>query len=115
MRLRRHKYGAQPTTIDGVRFASKAEARRYCDLKMLEKAGEISELEIQPRYELLAWPARGDRTRAMVGHYVADFRYRQGPRGILVVEDVKGVRTALYRWKKRHMLAQYGIQITEVS
>lgn len=117
MRLRRHKYGAQPTTVDNIRFASKAEARRYCDLKMLEKAGEISELELQPRYELLAWPARGDRTRAMVGHYVADFRYRQWPQGILVVEDVKSkpTMTAIYRWKKRHMLAQYGIQITEVS
>ena len=115
MRLRRHKYGAHPTTVDNIRFASKAEARRYCELKLLEKAGEIRELEIQPRYELLAWPARGDRTRAMVGHYVADFRYRSGPQGLLVVEDVKGVRTALYRWKKKHVEAQYGIQITEIS
>jgi hypothetical protein len=48
---------------------------------------------------------------------VADFRYRQGPQGILVVEDVKSkpTMTAIYRWKKRHMLAQYGIQITEVK
>jgi hypothetical protein len=51
----------------------------------------------------------------MVGHYVADFRYRSGPQGLLVVEDVKGVRTALYRWKKKHVEAQYGIQITEIG
>lgn len=110
-----HKYGAQPTTIDGIRFASKAEARRYCELKLLEKAGEIRELELQPRYELLAWPGRCDRTRAVVGHYVADFRYRKGPTGLLVIEDVKGMKTALYRWKKKHFESQYGLEITEVQ
>ena len=112
---KRHKYGAHATVVDGIRFHSKAEARRYCELKLLEKAGEIRELELQPRYELLAWPARGDRTRAVVGHYVADFRYRQGTQGLLVIEDVKGVRTPLYRWKKKHFESQYGLQITEIQ
>ena len=50
-----------------------------------------------------------------VGHYIADFRYREGPRGILRIEDVKGVKTAVYKLKKRMVEAQYGIQITEVA
>lgn len=115
MTNRPHKYRAVPTMLDGIRFASKAEAARYAELRLLEKAGEIKELTLQPRYELLAWPSHGERTRTVVGHYVADFRYRQGPRGILVIEDVKGMRTALYRWKKRHFEAQYGLSITEIG
>lgn len=113
----RHKYGAQPTTVDNIRFASKAEARRYSELKLLEKAGEIRELELQPRFPLLV-PARGNGgayERAHVGDYVADFRYREGPKGLLKIEDVKGFRTELYRWKKKHVEAQYGVTITEIG
>ena len=115
MSRRGHKYGAVATTIDGIRFASKAEAQRYAELRLLEKAGEIRELTLQPRYELLAWPSHGERTRAVVGHYVADFRYRQGPRGILVIEDVKGYDLPLGRWKRKHFEAQYGIPITVIG
>lgn len=109
-----HKYGATPTTVDGVRFASKAEAKRYAELKLLEKAGEVKELELQPRFPLMA-PERGSALgRIHIGDYVADFRYRLGPKGLLTIEDVKGMKTALYRWKKKHVEAQYGITITEV-
>lgn len=113
---RSHKYGAQPTTVDGIRFASKAEARRYTELKLLEQAGEIRELELQPKFPLMA-PGRGTGgpyERVCLGHYVADFRYRAGPRGILTIEDVKGMKTPLYRWKKKHVEAQYGITIQEI-
>lgn len=117
LRLRslRHKYGAQPTEVDGIRFASKAEAHRYGVLKLREKAGQIRDLELQPRFELLALtrhlrPAR----ESVVGVYVADFKYREGPNGLLVIEDVKGVCTALYRWKKKHFELQYGLSITEI-
>lgn len=115
---RSHKYGAIPTTVNGIRFASKAEAARYAELRLLEKVGEIRELEIQPRYELrAAWNLHGyrDIKASIVGHYVADFRYRKGPRGLLVIEDVKGMRTPMYRWKKRHFEAQYGLTITEIG
>lgn len=94
--------------IDGVRFASKAEARRYCELRLLEKAGEIRELELQPKFPLYAFCG------GCVGHYIADFRYRAGTRGVLIIEDVKGVKTAMYRWKKKHFELQYGLQITEI-
>lgn len=111
----RHKYGASPTVVEGVRFASKAEARRYEQLRLLEKVGEIRELELQPKFPLYA-PVHGrTNATARVGEYRADFRYRMGPTGVLVVEDVKGVRTEAYRWKKKHTEIQYGITVTEIS
>lgn len=111
----RSKYGAVKTTIDGIVFASKKEAARYQELRLLEKAGEIRELELQPRFPLLV-PSRGRGgpwDREHIGDYVADFRYREGPRGLLRIEDVKGMKTPLYRWKKKHVEAQYGVVIRE--
>lgn len=114
--VRRSKYGAIRTTVDGVTFASKAEAARYVELRILERAGQIRELELQPRYGLNCYVRGGwVRETHRIGEYVADFRYRAGSLGILVVEDVKGVKTALYRWKKRHVEAEYGITIVEIG
>jgi hypothetical protein len=113
---RPHKYKAVPTVVDGIRFASKKEARRYAELKMLEKAGEVKELQLQPRFPLFS-PGRGTGgpyAREHICDYVADFRYREGSRGLLVIEDVKGVKTAVYRLKKKWFEAQYGIEIREV-
>jgi hypothetical protein len=113
-----NKYRAQPTEVDGIRFHSKKEARRYTELKLLEKAGQIRELSLQPRYELLAplpvGHSMAGKRLECIGAYVADFRYREGPQGLLVIEDVKGMKTPLYRWKKKHFEAQYGLTITEV-
>jgi hypothetical protein len=109
-----HKYGAVRTAVDGVTFASKAEARRYAELKMREKAGEIRDLELQPKFPLCV-RNRSQYDDDLIGVYVADFRYREGPNGILRIEDVKGMKTALYRWKKKHVEAQYGITITEIG
>lgn len=107
---RRSKYGALPTMVDGIKFASKAEARRYGALRLLERAGEISELELQPRFPLIVhfWDEQ-----ERIGEYRGDFAYydRLGER---IVEDVKGFKTPLYKWKKRHVEAQYGIVIREV-
>ena len=126
---RRSKYGAKPTTVDGIRFASQREAARYSELRLLEKAGEIRGLLLQPRFELRAALTLADISRerdpVLVGYYVGDFAYeeRAAPRGAPlalrrewrpVVEDAKGFRTPLYRWKKKHFEAQYGIQIREV-
>jgi hypothetical protein len=120
---RPHKYRAQPTVVDGVRFASKREARRYGELKLLEQAGEIHDLRLQPRFPLMA-PGLGNGgpyERVHLGEYRGDFLYCACRRGAAkcertrtVVEDVKGFKTPLYRWKKRHVEAQYGIQIREV-
>lgn len=108
---RSHKYGAKLTTVDGIRFSSKAEAKRYQELKLLEKAGEIHGLVLQPRYPL--WAVNPEGRRAIVGHYVADFAYLD-KRDQQVIEDVKGVRTAIYRWKRKHFEFQDDAKITEV-
>jgi dsDNA-binding SOS-regulon protein len=105
----RSKYNAKRTVVDGITFASKKEAKRYGELKLLEKAGEIRDLELQPWYALMAIGS-GEQ----VGSYVADFKYFDKRFKRAVVEDVKGFRTPLYKWKKKHVEAQYGIQITEV-
>jgi hypothetical protein len=114
--LRRSKYAAVPTTIDGVRFSSKKEAARYLELKMLQKAGEIKGLELQPKFPLYVGKVgeRIERADKPVCSYIADFRYREGPTGILRIEDVKGMKTPVYRLKKKMVEAQYGIEIREV-
>ena len=103
----RSKFNAQRTEVDGITFASKAEARRYSHLKMLERAGTIHDLELQPRFTLLV-------NKIKVATYVADFRYRFVGVSLPVVEDVKGVQTAVYKLKKKMLAAQHGIIITEV-
>jgi hypothetical protein len=119
---RRSKYGAKPTTVDGIRFASQKEAARYRELCLLEKSGEIWDLELQPRFPLHAPSTTGTIHGALkaaagnfdgrIGEYRADFQYfdKRGK----VIEDVKGMRTPLYRWKKKHVEKQYGIRVVEV-
>jgi hypothetical protein len=102
------KYRAQPVVIDGIRFPSKGEAKRWGELQLLQRAGQITELERQRRFKL---NAEGGQK---VGEYVADFCYRERPTMKFVVEDYKGFPTPLYLWKRRHFEAQYGVKITEV-
>lgn len=111
-----HKYHAVRTVVDGLSFASKAEAKRYGELKLLEKAKQIHALAVQPRYGLYA----GTDRRPLVGEYRADFVYCKCLDEVcngrlIVVEDVKGFKTPLYQWKKKHFEAQYGITITEIT
>ena len=75
---------------------------RYAELRMLERAGHIDELERQPRYILLD---KNNKNRALV--YVADFRYRNHETGGIVVEDVKGYVTEIYKLKKKLFRAKY--------
>jgi hypothetical protein len=103
------KYHATPTEVDGIRFASKAEARRYGELLLMEREGEIMDIRLQPRFPLLV-------NSVKVGTYVADFMYLiPGQPPVSVVEDVKGAKTPVYRLKKKIVEAQYGIEIQEVS
>lgn len=101
-----NKYGARKVEVDGITFDSQAEADHYWDLKQLERAGEITELELQPVFPLLV-------NGIKVGLYRADFRFRDEDG--LHVQDVKGVRTPVYKLKKKMVLAQYGIEIEEVE
>lgn len=111
----RSKYRAQRTTVDGIAFHSAAESRRYSQLKLLEKAGEIRNLELQPRFPLFVETPL-QHAPVQVGVYVADFSYETGTDALsTVIEDVKGgPTTALYRLKKKIVEAQYGIRIVEV-
>jgi len=108
----RHKYNAVRTWNGGHWFASKREAHRYTELLLLESAGEITDIELQPAYRLMS--PTPDGSLVSTATYVADFRYVDISTGETVVEDVKGVRTQVYTLKKRWVEAQYGITIKEV-
>lgn len=105
--IARSKYHARPTVTNGIRFASGAEANRYRGLWLLQREGKIADLELQPRYDLILEGVN-------VGFYKADFRYRVVATGEIVVEDVKGMATPLYRLKKKIVEALYGIEIREI-
>lgn len=94
------KYGSKKTMIDGIIFDSKREANRYCELKLLEKAGKIKDLKLQHQF-LLQPPFKknGKTIRAIT--YVADFVYFDLERMRNVVEDVKGYKTDVYQLKKK--------------
>ncbi|MDR3243256.1 MAG: DUF1064 domain-containing protein [Elusimicrobiota bacterium] len=100
-----HKYHAQKTEIDGITFASKKEARRYAELKLLEQAGKIKDLQLQPRFCLQdGFVYQGKKIRQI--EYVADFQYLIGD--VWIVEDCKGMRTEIYKIKKKIFLKKYG-------
>lgn len=103
------KYRSTPTFVDGIRFASKKEAKRWGELSLLQKAGQICDLDCQVRYELIP-KQLGERAC----WYVCDFRYCHVQSRAIFVEDVKGMRTPVYKIKKKLMLKIHGIRITEI-
>lgn len=108
------KYGAKKTQIDGITFASLAEARRYNELKLLERAGHITNLELQPKFELAPSVKYTGAARAKPAlRYQADFKFVDHL-GRTIVEDVKGFKTEAYQIKRHLMLAIHGIEVTEV-
>ena len=122
--MKRHKYSAQKVVYDGITFHSKKEGRRYLDLKLLEKSGQISQLELQVVYllspniyydvlrkEFLLEKDTHSWCVQRATKYIADFVYVENSR--LIVEDVKGFRTKAYRKKANQMKKIYGITILE--
>lgn len=89
-------------------FDSRAEYARWLELKLLEKAGKIRDLQKQVPFPL-------EVNGALICTYIADFTYITVPQERYVVEDVKGVRTAIYRLKKKLMKALEDVDIKEVS
>ena len=103
--MRRHKYGAKQVIIDGHVFPSKAEARKYVELKLLWRAGEVLEIELQPKFELQ--PGFRHQGKAILPiTYTADFRVTYAD-GRVEVIDVKGVRTQQYQLRKKMLLYRY--------
>jgi hypothetical protein len=104
---RRNKFGAEAVTgADGKRHASKGEARRWEELKLMHRSGLITDLIHQPTFDLAVNGMLICRYRADAEYYTAD--------GVRTVEDFKGVRTPVYRIKRALMAAIHGITITEV-
>ena len=106
----RSKYHAKKTTVDGITFDSRREADRYLVLKSMEEDGAIEDLRRQVRYELVsAFDVDGKHYRPV--YYVADFTYREN--GHEVIEDVKGMKTDVYRLKAKLVAYRYGVNIRE--
>ena len=89
-----HKYHAQKTVVNGIPFPSKAEAQRYSELLLLEKAGEIRALGLQPKIPLTV-------NNRIVCFYIADFIYTD-KNGERILEETKGFETPV--WKLKHAL-----------
>lgn len=109
------KYRNKKVTVDGLTFDSKLEARRYQELKLLERAGEIEDLQLQVKYTLIPSQKLNNRVVERAVTYVADFVYRLKTNGECVVEDTKGVKTKEYILKRKMMLYFHGIRIKEVT
>lgn len=107
------KYHNQPVVVNGIKFDSRREARRYQELQLLLRAGEITQLEMQKKYTLI--PAQkkpsGGTERACT--YTADFTYKDKT-GREIVEDSKGMRTQQYIIRRKLMLYVHGIEVKEV-
>lgn len=131
-RIKSAKLGNKKTVVDGIEFDSEKEAQRYCELKLLLRAGQIEDLQLQKEFELI--PAQyetyarygktgkrlkdGKRCTEQSCVYKADFVYYKD--GFMVVEDTKGYRDpssaayAKFVIKRKLMLWRYGIKIVEV-
>lgn len=105
---KQNKYHAKKVTVDGITYDSELEYQRYCELKLLEKAGEIKNLQYHKRYVLIE---KNENGREIA--YEADFVYEKD--GNIIVEDTKSepTKTRLYALKKRLMLEKYGLNIVE--
>lgn len=104
---KRGKFGNKRTTVDGITFHSQAEARHYEQLRDAQQGGAISELRLQPRYRI-------EVNGMKICTYVGDFEFRDAS-GALVVQDVKGAVTQVYRIKRALMRACLGIEVEEVG
>lgn len=111
---RYQKYHSKKVTIDGIKFDSKREASRWLELKMLERAGEISHLQRQVKYELIPSQKIDGKVVERPCSYIADFVYHELASNEVVVEDTKGFKTPEYILKRKLMLYIHGIRIKEV-
>jgi len=120
-----NKYGNHKVTVDGLTFDSKREAKRFLELKILEKAGKISGLQRQKKFLLIPaqyepdiiGPRGGKNKGKLIEHecsYVADFVYFDEEEKDFVIEDTKGVRTPEYVIKRKLLLWLNGYRIREI-
>lgn len=105
------KYGNKKTIVDNIKFDSKAEAKRYTELLLLEKSGIISELKMQTPFIIAKSCIINGRKRPPM-KYLADFTYLLD--GKLIIEDVKGKETEGYRIKRHLMKSVLNLEISEI-
>ena len=106
------KFNNVKVDLDGFTFDSKAEARRYEELRALALAGEISNLVVHPMFELQpAFERDGRRERSI--RYEGDFEYQEG--STIIVEDVKGMETETWKLKRKMFLYQYPYHVLRVT
>lgn len=119
------KYGAKKTIVDGIQFDSKKEAQRFRELQLLERAGQISNLQRQVKFVLIPAQREPDQIGSRGGVkkgkllereciYIADFVYHIPECSKPIVEDTKGFRTKEYVIKRKLMLFVHGIKIIEI-
>lgn len=123
------KYNNTKITLDGITFDSKHESNRYLELKLLERAGTITDLRLQVKFELIPAQYAPDEVKVLKSgkekivkgkclerecSYIADFVYTDLRTGKTVVEDSKGMRTPEYVIKRKLLRYRYGIAIQEV-
>ncbi len=110
-RRSRSKYNNKKTYIGDLKFDSEAEAQRYLELEIMEKAGQIANLELQPKFPIII-------NNVKICSYWADFRYdtlnEQGRPDRTIVEDVKGMRTDVYKIKHKLAFAHLGVEVIEI-
>ena len=108
----RNKYGARKVVVDGLKFDSVLEAKRWQELKLLERAGRIAFIERQNVFALApAVKLHGEARLKPALRYVADFRYVTTPDFAYVVEDAKGRDTPVSRIKRHLMKSVHGIDV----
>ena len=95
-----NKYKNEKIIVDKIKFDSKLEARRYCELKLLERAKEIKDLRRQVEFELQPSYKKNNKTIRAI-NYVADFVYYDLKKGKIIIEDTKGFKTEIYKLKKK--------------
>lgn len=106
------KYHSRKITRDGMTFDSVKEYRRFCELRLIERSGAITDLQRQVKFELIPSQRIGGKVIERACSYIADFVYIEN--GKKVVEDTKGFRTPDYIIKRKLMLWVHGIRIKEV-
>ena len=106
------KYKSKKVTVDGITFPSRKEYIRWCELVLLEKAGQVTDLKRQVKFELIPSQKIDGKVVERACSYIADFVYKEN--GKTVVEDTKGFKTKDYIIKRKLMLWRYGIKISEV-
>ena len=110
--MKQNKYKNTKVFYDGKTFDSKKEAKRYYELRLLEKAKEITDLQTQVKFVLIPSQRIDGKVVERECSYIADFVYKEN--GETIIEDTKGFKTPEYRIKRKLMLFIHGIRIKEV-